>query len=47
MKRVTVQKTLGIQLVEGPIEKPAPVDINGATAVQRGLWRRSPGWITS
>ena len=39
-------ENLGIQLIDGPIESPAPIETNGANAVQRGLWRRSPSWIT-
>ncbi len=36
---------LGIALVNGPIEKPEPVKTDGATALRRGLWRRSPRWV--
>jgi len=36
---------LGIALVKGPLEKPEPVRIDGATALRRGLWRRSPRWV--
>ena len=36
---------LGIALVNGPLEKPEPVKTDGATALRRGLWRRSPRWV--
>ena len=36
----------GIALIEGPIERPAVVRTDGATAMRRGLYRRSPGWMT-
>ncbi len=36
---------IGIRLVEGPLEKPAPVRSDGATALRRGLHRRSPKWV--
>lgn len=36
---------LGIALVNGPLEKPEPVRTDGATALRRGLWRRSPRWV--
>lgn len=36
---------LGIALVDGPIERPAPVLTDGATAMRRALWRRSPRWV--
>lgn len=35
---------LGIQLVEGPIEKPAVARTDGATSMRRVLYRRSPKW---
>ena len=34
-----------IELVEGPLEKPLPKTTDGATALMRGLWRRSPRWV--
>jgi len=36
---------LGIALLDGPLERPQPVVTDGATALRRGLWRRSPRWI--
>jgi malate dehydrogenase len=36
--------TLGIKLLEGPIEKPATVKTDGATALRRAMFRRSPKW---
>ncbi|MGI9355817.1 MAG: lactate/malate family dehydrogenase, partial [Rhizobiaceae bacterium] len=35
---------LGIKLVEGPIERPAVVQADSATAMHRALYRRSPKW---
>ena len=35
---------LGLKLVDGPIEMPAPVRTDGATAMRRTLYRRSPKW---
>ena len=35
---------LGVGLVQGPIERAAVVRTDGATAVRRGLYRRSPKW---
>ena len=37
---------IGIRLVEGPVEKPAAPVTDGGTALHRGLYRRSPRWIT-
>ena len=37
---------LGIQLLDGPVPVPAAMRIEGAVALQRGLWRRSPRWMT-
>ncbi len=36
---------LGLTLVEGPLAKPAVVQTDGATALRRGLYRRSPKWV--
>ncbi|MEX0286029.1 MAG: malate dehydrogenase [Paracoccaceae bacterium] len=36
---------IGIRLVDGPIEKPAVVQSDGATALRRVLHRRSPKWV--
>jgi malate dehydrogenase len=36
---------LGIKLVDGPLERPEPMKTDGATALRRGLWRRSPRWV--
>ena len=35
---------LGVSLVQGPLERPAVVRPDGATALRRGLYRRSPKW---
>ena len=35
---------LGLKLVDGPIEMPAPVRTDGNTSMRRGLYRRSPKW---
>lgn len=37
---------VGLTLVDGPIERPAVVRTDGATALRRGLYRRSPKWVT-
>ena len=37
---------LGIKLVDGPLEKPMLVRTDGGTAMRRGLYRRSPKWVT-
>ena len=34
-----------ITLIDGPLEKPTIPQIDGAIALQRGLYRRSPKWI--
>ncbi|MGI9504827.1 MAG: malate dehydrogenase, partial [Geminicoccaceae bacterium] len=34
----------GLDLVEGPLERPAVIRTDGATALRRGLYRRSPKW---
>ncbi|MEJ8570115.1 malate dehydrogenase [Microbaculum marinum] len=36
---------LKIRLVDGPLEKPAVVRTDGATAMRRTLYRRSPKWV--
>jgi len=36
---------LGVELLQGPIEKPVHPQTDGKTAMQRGLYRRSPKWI--
>ena len=36
---------LGLKLVDGPIEQPAPVRTDGATSMRRSLYRRSPKWV--
>ncbi len=35
---------VGLKLVDGPLERPAVVRTDGATALRRGLYRRSPKW---
>ncbi|MBD3665175.1 malate dehydrogenase [Sulfitobacter aestuariivivens] len=35
---------LGLKLVEGPVEMPAPVRTDGNTAMRRVLYRRAPKW---
>lgn len=35
---------LGLRLVDGPVEMPAPVRTDGATSMRRALYRRSPKW---
>ncbi len=35
---------LGLKLVDGPVEMPAPVRTDGATSMRRSLYRRSPKW---
>lgn len=35
---------LGLKLVDGPVEMPAPVRTDGKTAMRRGLYRRAPKW---
>lgn len=37
---------IGIRLIDGPIEKPSAPITDGATALRRGLYRRSPRWVT-
>lgn len=36
---------VGVTLVEGPLERPTVVRTDGATALRRGLHRRSPKWV--
>lgn len=33
-------------MLDGPIEKPAIVNTDGGTSLRRGLYRRSPRWIS-
>ncbi len=35
---------LGLKLVDGPVEMPAPVQTDGATSMRRTLYRRAPKW---
>ncbi|NEK24516.1 malate dehydrogenase [Sulfitobacter sp. JBTF-M27] len=35
---------LGLKLVDGPVEMPAPVRTDGITSLRRVLYRRSPKW---
>ena len=37
---------VGLALVDGRLERPAVVRTDGATALRRGLYRRSPKWVT-
>lgn len=37
---------LGIKLLDGPLEKPATIKTDGGTSLRRGLYRRSPRWIS-
>ncbi len=41
--RETAQR-LGVALMDGPLERPAVVRTDGATAMRRSLYRRNPGW---
>ncbi len=36
---------VGINLLNGPIEKPAPLRSDGNTSMRRSLYRRSPKWV--
>ena len=36
---------LGIELLDGPLEKPNHARTDGNTAMRRSLYRRSPKWI--
>lgn len=44
MARETAAR-LGIRMVEGPLERPAPAKSDGNTALRRGLYRRSARWV--
>ena len=35
---------LGLRLLDGPLERPAPPRTDGATALRRALYRRAPRW---
>ena len=37
---------LGVRLTDGPLEKPAVVETDGAKAMTRGLYRRSSRWVS-
>jgi malate dehydrogenase len=37
---------LKVALLDGPLEKPSVVEADGAASTRRGLFRRSPGWIS-
>ena len=43
LARETAER-LGLRLVEGPVEMPAPVRTDGATSMRRSLYRRAPKW---
>lgn len=43
LARETAER-LGLKLVDGPIEMPAPVRTDGNTSLRRVLYRRSPKW---
>jgi len=43
LARETAER-LGLRLVDGPVEMPAPVRTDGATSMRRSLYRRSPKW---
>ncbi len=43
LARETAER-LGLKLVDGPIEMPAPIKTDGATAMRRALYRRAPKW---
>ena len=45
LARETAER-IGIKLVDGPLEKPAPVRTDGNTSMRRSLYRRSPKWVT-
>lgn len=44
MGRETAER-IGIRLVDGPLEKPAPVRTDGNTAMRRSLYRRGARWV--
>jgi malate dehydrogenase len=41
-----VAASLGVRLVEGPVELPAPFAADPGTVIRRVLARRSPRWVT-
>lgn len=43
LARETAER-LGLKLVDGPVEMPAPLRTDGATSMRRSLYRRSPKW---
>ena len=45
MARETAER-LGLRLVDGPLERPAPHRTDGSVAMRRVLYRRSPKWVT-
>jgi malate dehydrogenase len=38
---------LGLQIVRGPLEKPAPIGSDPGRAIRRGLYRRGARWVAS
>jgi malate dehydrogenase len=38
---------LGLQIVRGPLERPAPVGTDPGRAIRRGLYRRGARWVAS
>lgn len=44
MARETANR-IGMRLVDGPLEKPAPVGSDGPTFLRRGLYRRGAKWV--
>lgn len=44
LAKETAQR-LGVELIDGPLEKPAHPRTDGKTAMRRGLYRRSAKWI--
>jgi malate dehydrogenase len=42
-----VAARLGIELVRGPLEAPAPVTTDPARAIRRALYRRAPKWVAA
>ncbi|MFZ1816255.1 MAG: malate dehydrogenase [Rhizobiaceae bacterium] len=45
LARETAER-LGIRLVNGPLEKPAVMRVDGSSAMMRSLYRRAPRWIS-
>jgi malate dehydrogenase len=43
LARETAER-LGLKLVDGPVEMPAPMRTDGATSMRRTLYRRAPKW---